>query len=110
MPHPGRIRYLKNYGHKLLDEWVALSTKNRDSIYLSLARKMHVDPPKAHFSKMRTEATLMRAISIIESQVTKLRKHHENRQKYHAHKLSLEDQQKAFKVLKELNNNNIWAN
>lgn len=69
------LAFLKEQGHKLLDEYVSLDYVDRDSkgyAYKKLAKKLKAkDFRKAHFGAMATEGEVVAAINRLEAMIAK---------------------------------------
>lgn len=72
-----QLQFLKNEGHKLLEEYIALDPnkhggpkKERDHAYSKLESKLR-KRQKAHFSMMHTEAEVLQAISKLGEMIKK---------------------------------------
>ena len=69
-----QLQFLKNEGHKLLDEYIALDThrgkKEKTHAYRKLETKLK-QHHKAHFAMMTTEAEVLHAISRLNDMIKK---------------------------------------
>lgn len=107
---PG-LGYLKNIGHKLLDEYVSLdsykgSAAERRAAYIKLASKLNLkeEVHKAHFSYMHTSKEILNAIRQLEKMIEKRKQRieFEGRNKAFFAPNLMELQQKANELNKHL--------